>query len=85
MGWAPVIALLSFFAFRVLLESGKANRLRAAWTSLTRRASQYSTIDYPPQQTPKRLSFAPLAAPVLIILISYHKQFHYGLYRVSKL
>ena len=32
MGWAPVIALLSFFAFRVLLESGKANRLRAAWT-----------------------------------------------------
>ena len=32
MGWAPVIASLSFFVFHfLLLESGKANRLRAAW------------------------------------------------------
>ena len=49
-----VIALLSFFAFRVLLESEKANRLRAAWTSLKRRAQQYPTIDYPGSKTSSR-------------------------------
>ena len=31
MGWEPVITSLSFFVFHFWLESGKANRLRAAW------------------------------------------------------
>ena len=72
MEWAPVIALLSFFAFRVLLESGKANRLRAAWamdkkgTTVPNRLSRLQhqfKIGTQPAAGAARCRRSPLQAP----------------------